>query len=299
MSHGWLRPLLISGLYLLGTLNGLSADVVVSISLHGIAEAVANTFNISVVVAAAALVGLGLARRSPERRIDQKDLLAWGICFAALLIPRSGASWVALTFVAIYEVARGRRCVETTAAASLFLGIAVTKLWASLALNIFAPFFLSLDAAVVAGLLDVLEGGGVRRSENLIDSASGQPLAVMLGCASLANLSYGLLAWATCKHALMPGWRWDDLPAACAVAVSVVVLNLLRMTVMGVSYDWFLLAHGSVGANVFSILVLVIPVAIACAGVRTQTRHADRALGVPGSRGDHRAENPRLCTLQG
>lgn len=257
------RKLVVFGLYLLGIANGLCDIVANSIAADGLAAAAMNTFGVSVVTIAAAVVGLDLAARSPARAIDRLDCVVGAMFVLALFVPRSLASLAALTLFAAYEAVRGRRSAEVTAAATLFIGIAVCQLWGRVILQVFAGPVLGADAALVAGLLNILQGGGAGHAGNLVNAADGQSLIILPRCSSLSNISYALLCWMTVMRASRPDWRKADLWTVPVVVAGVVFLNVLRMTLMGVSPELYLLIHGPAGVNVTNSLILVLAIGAA------------------------------------
>src|SRR3954453_2055754 len=69
------RSFIVVGLYFLGGANGLTDRVVSSIATEGIVTALINTFDVSVVVILAAVIGLKLAARTPDQAINRLDWL--------------------------------------------------------------------------------------------------------------------------------------------------------------------------------------------------------------------------------
>jgi hypothetical protein len=248
--------MVVAGLYLLGMANGAANSVTSSIISKGFWGALFDTFDVSVVVIAATAVGLRLAMHTPDRPIDRLDRLTGAVYLLGLCVPLSPASLAALTFLAVYESSRNFRSVETLASSSLFLGIAVCQMWGALVLDLFAPSLLALDAAMAARVLNLIQGGGVESIGNLVETAQGQPLAIMTGCSSLSHMSYAFLCWLTMVRACRPSWQWTDLPMALVVATFVIGVNIVRLALMGISRDSYLLLHGPVGAYATSVLIL-------------------------------------------
>lgn len=246
-------------LYCLGVANGLVADVITSVLTQGFWGALANTFNISIVIGAATVVGMKLAARAAGRPIDIYDVLMGAIYLVCVAVPVSKVSWAALTFLALYEIVRSESA-EASAAAYLFIGMAVSKLWGNMIVDFFWPL-LTADAAMVAGFLNVLHSGGAEPLGNLVESMHGQSIAIMIGCSSFSNVPYAVLCWMTVVHARRPTWRWQDLPIALAVVGFAVILNVTRMALMGLSRESYLIFHGPVGAHVYTVLVLIVAMA--------------------------------------
>lgn len=257
------RPRIVAVLYLLGIANGTVSFVTNAVLTKGFWGALFDTFDVSIVVIAATAVGTMLTLRTRDRPVDGMDRLAGAVYLLGLGIPFSPASMAAVTFLAAYECSRDFRSAETVAGSSLFVGIAACQMWGVLVLSLFAPPLLALDATLVAGILDLIQGGGVESVGNLVETARGQPLAIWVGCSSFSHMSYALLCWMTVVRALRPAWRWTDLPMALGVAAFVITANVTRMALMGISRESYLLVHGPVGANVTNTLILVAALAAA------------------------------------
>jgi len=257
------RSFIVVGLYFLGVANGMTDKVVSGIATEGILSALINTFGVSVVVIMAAVIGLKLAAGTPDQAINRLDWLVGALYLLCLCVPRSFASLGALTFFAVYEGIRNRQSSAATAAASLFVGIAACHLWGKVALHLFALPILRVDAALVANLLSVFQGGIVEYTDNVVNTARGQSLIILLPCSSLSNISYGLLCWMTVVRASRPSWRMADLTMVPVVVVGIVLLNVLRMTLMGVSRETYLFIHGSAGTDVTHCLILILAITAA------------------------------------
>jgi hypothetical protein len=277
-STGKVRAAAIGALFLVGIVNGIAGNVIMSLLAKGFAGALVDTFDVSLVVIAAAVVAMTLVARTPDRPVDILDWVAGAIYLLGLCVPHSAASMAALTFLATYGGLRQRRSAEAVAAASLLIGIAVCQTWGPVVLHLFAGPLLALDATFVAWLLGTVQGGGVERIGNLVETSKGQPLAIMIGCSSISNMSFALLCWMTVVRASRPEWQWRDLTIALGVVIAVIALNILRMAMMGLSRDAYLLLHGPVGANVFNIVILLTSLSAGWCALATVKAQQHRAL---------------------
>jgi hypothetical protein len=254
-----MRPQIVTGLYLLGVANGIVMVVLQSVTTKGMWGALAAGFDVSIVVIASTIIGLSLSGRVPGGCVTATDWLAGAVYLALLFIPCGAASWIALTFLAFYEAVRRSRSPEAVATACLFIGIAVTQLWGRLILHLFAAPLLEIDTTLVAHFLRFIQGG-VDHVGNVIGNSEGQSLVIMTPCSSLSQISYGLLCWMTVVRAARPEWRWADVPMVLVVVTSVAALNVLRMTLMGLSAEWYVFSHGPIGAEIHSALVLLVAI---------------------------------------
>lgn len=257
------RSFLVACLYSLGVINGVTDKVVNGIATGGFLTALMNTFGVSLIVIVAAVIGLKLAVRTPDRAIDNWDRLAGTLYLLGLCVPRSYASMAALTFFAAYEGIRSRRSAEAVAAASLFIGITACQLWGRAVLEFFALPILGVDATLVAGVLKLLQGGDVEHVGNLVNTVQGQSLVILPGCSSLSNISYALLCWMAMVRAYRPSWRKTDLAMVPVVVSGVILLNVLRMALMGVSRQLYFFIHSPAGADVTNSLILIVAITAA------------------------------------
>jgi hypothetical protein len=254
---------LVTTLFLLGVVNGSIADVVRSIVIKGIWAAAFDTFDVSVVVVMASVIATRFLLGTSDRDIDHTDWVVIALCVLLLLIPHRAGSWIGVTLLALYEVARGPRTTNSLAAASIFLAITVNKFWGAFLLQLFAAPLFEIDAAMATAALTLMIGADVVREGNVIHAGPDLALVVATGCSSVAGMSAALLCWITMTRALHPRWRRSELPAAVFVCVGVVGLNVFRMAMMGLGPQWLYLVHGPIGANVFNVALLAVAAATA------------------------------------
>jgi hypothetical protein len=270
-SHAISRPELFATLFVLGILNALAAVLLPAFRSEDPWQALSQLSNISVVTVAATVVGIHLLRQSPDAPMKLCDWLATAIVALLLLVPHRAASWVAVTGLAAYALGRDRHSTTGLAAASIFLGIAASSFWGPVLTQTFASTLLTLDALLVAGLLNVLTGGGIGRLGNVIVTNDQRAVVVLVWCSSLPNLLYGCMCWTAIARALRPAWQPTDLFALFAVGSLVVAANTLRVALMGVSADSYAWVHGLVGAHVFNVGLLLAIAAIALRSTRPAT----------------------------
>lgn len=272
------RPELFATLFLLAALNGMADEIVTLIRSQGLWPAAAGTFGLSIVTLAALWLGLRLALRAPALAPRRGDWIVAAFALLPLLVPHRLGGWAAMTGLALYSLGRDRHSPFSAAAASIFLALAASEFWASVLVQIFAAHLLAWDAALAAGMLSLL-GAEATQSGNLILTGDHRTLVVLVGCASLPNMAYGILCWMVVARALRPAWRWADLPAGLAVAGVAVAANAIRLALMGLSAGSYDRVHGVVGANVFNVVLLLVTVAIALLATRPVARGGPAARG--------------------
>lgn len=257
------RSFLMVGLYAVGLVNALVAEIAFQIDSDSVLKALGG---LNMVVLLACGVGLHLsARRRPEP-IGLLDGVA-GLLFAAIvMVPNGRVSWLGVGLLAAYDLARSRRDPVAVAAGLVFVMVAVQRTLVPVMTNLLAQPLTVLDATLVAGLLRIADGD-VSRSANLISSGDGYTLVVMIGCSSAHNVSIGLLCWLSLTRAVRSAWYAADWFAGAAVVLAIVMLNVLRMTMMAVSPSLYAALHAEIGAYIFDLLLLASALAITLLGL--------------------------------
>jgi hypothetical protein len=272
------RPTIVQALYCFGIVNGLAGYAVRSILDDGMIGALGETFNISMILVAAVVVALRLARHGPERAIDAIDVAVWAVYVVAVMVPHSGVSWIAVTALAGYEGLRGRHSVETVAAASLILAAATSQLWGMVILHLFAPYLLAIDAKMAATVLGLLKGGDVVNIGNLVEPRDGQSLILIAGCSSFYGLSYAFLCWLTVVRAIRPQWQPFDLTWAATACACIIAVNVFRIALMGLNTTSYFILHGALGSHAFNVLVLLLAGGAGFATLARGANAVDRAV---------------------
>ena len=241
-------------LYLLGIGNALAAVIF---------PAIQSEVNLSIVTVAATVVGIHLLRQSPDAAVRRGDWIMAAVVAFLVLIPHRAASWVAVTGVALYSMGRDRRSTSDVAAASVFIAIAASSFWVVVLVQMLSSSLLAWDAALAAGLLEVVGHGSVERIGNVIVTGDETTLVVMVWCSSLQNVLYGFLCWTAIARAIRPEWQLADLLALLAVGGLVLTANTLRLALLGLSANTYEWVHGPVGSTVFNLGLLLLIAAIA------------------------------------
>jgi len=112
---------------------------------------------------------------------------------------------------------------------------------------------------------------GTHRTGNLVEFAdkSGQ-LVIFPACSSLANVSLAFLCWVTLSQLVSHKSSATDLFWCLLACSSVVTVNVIRMTMLGLS-DWhYSTFHNQWGDSLVNMIILILIVAIAALGVRRE-----------------------------
>jgi hypothetical protein len=255
------RDELFSALYLVCIANAFAAIILAAMGSDDPYQGLAEALNVGTL--AAPVVGIHLLRQMPDAAVTRGDWLVAAVAAGLLLVPHRSGTWLAMTGLAFYALARDRRSIPAVAAGSVFLALAASSFWGPVLVQALGAPLLAVDAVLAAGWLRVLGSGDIAQVGNLVVTSDQTTLLVLAGCSFLPNLLYGVLLWTVVARALRPEWRRTDLLALLAVGTLVVTANSLRLALIGLSapaYEW---AHGPVGGNVFNIALLLLIAAIA------------------------------------
>ncbi len=225
---------------------------------------------------ACALLGLWVwhreaasAGRACDPRFNVNGLLF--ACVGLSALPFSQVAWIILALLALLV-----RKAEGTSSLGLWIVVlaAVRIPLAETAMTFLAEPLLVLDGQIAAGIAQLL-GMDVKVQDNLIMTPGGHTVFIMSGCASLANLSDGLLIWACCAFALGQRCAKQLLIGGGLLATTILAINTTRLALMTVSPEMFSLIHDGIGATVVqACLILAIAGTIWLTAPSREAHHA-------------------------
>lgn len=264
-----IRPLdftrgeLFAGLYVLGCANGLAARVILSVHRLGWLDAALGTFDVSVIVVLACFTGLSLILADKTGGIQLADLAVATVLLLLIALPIGAMSWLAVTMLSLYVLFFTQVTESQHRGAVILLAATVPTLWSRLIFDLFANFILGVDASLVGWML------GTHRSGNMVEfSDHSGTLAIFPSCSSLANVSLALLCWVTISVSVRHEWRVQDIFWCLLACSSVVAVNVIRMSFMGLSSAHYQMLHAPLADIVSNIIIFVLIVAISVLGVR-------------------------------
>ena len=251
------RSHLIVALLAIGTANALVRPAIEAIDEWGVAGAVAGGLGSGwpVYLGLLGAIVLGL-RTKAERPIDRWDLLALAGYAIGLLVPSSGFSAIAVMALGAWEILRRPRDVNYRAGMIIFIAAGARELWVATAMKMLSPMLLHVDAILTRTTLGWLGHPSVVTG-NLIETDQGMVLAVLMTCSSFANISLALLTWLVLTRWLRPHFKRRDLISAVLVALAVIIVNLTRLTIMGLGPVDYELAHGPIGQTATELAILL------------------------------------------
>lgn len=252
------------GLFVLGCANGFAWRIAHSIEEIGLAPAFFRTFGISVIVLFSCVAGVSLVLRDDTSEIRPLEIAIGAGFITFIIVPIGPLSWIAVTALSVF-ILLSTGSSTSRRGAIILLATTVPMLWSRMLFQLFANFILAVDAFLVSWLL------GTHRTGNLVEFAdkSGQ-LVIFPACSSLANVSLAFLCWVTLSQLVSHKSSATDLFWCLLACSSVVTVNVIRMTMLGLS-DWhYSTFHNQWGDSLVNMIILILIVAIAALGVRRE-----------------------------
>lgn len=253
-----------AGLFALGCLSGLASRVIQSGRQDGWTIAFFNSFEISIIVWISCACGTTLVLRDRTIGIRSSEFFIGAGFVFLVLLPIGPLSWVAVAALSLYIIKYGR--VGTSQrGAFILLATTVPMLWSRLLFHFFARQILQIDASLVGWIL------GTPRTGDIVGFADGSGFLVILpGCSSLANVSLAFLCWVTVSQMVrhkrsIYDWSWCFM--AC---ISVVTVNVTRISFMGLSQHHYATFHSPWGDAVSNTTIFVLIVGFSILGVRRE-----------------------------
>ena len=253
-----------AGLLALGCVSGLASRMIQSVNRLGWVDALFNTFEISAIVLVSCAAGVSLVLRERTTGVRSSEF-AMGAGFVLLVIlPIGPLSWLAVTALSLYiiistNVASSRR------GAFILLAVTVPMLWSRLLFQFFANLILQIDASLVGWIL------GTHRTGAIVGFADGSGVLVILpACSSLANMSLAFLCWVTISQLVSHKKSAYDLLWCLLACISVIAVNVTRISVEGLSQWHYATFHSPWGDAVGNTIILGLLVGLSVLGVRRE-----------------------------
>jgi hypothetical protein len=257
------RDELFAGLCLLACINGLGGRAIQSINRLGWTAALLDSFDTSAIVWCACGIGLLFLTREKRDAIRSADIAVTSVALILIMLPSAGMSWLALTGFGLYMLLFTNPPTLRRRGALIFLATTVPMLWSNLAFHLFVNPILIFDASLVGWVL------GTDRAGNMVRFADGSGyMTIWPPCSSIVNAPYAFVIWAVIGQ--LAGRRWSslDLLWCAAACTAMVIMNVIRLSLMGLSVGYYTAIHNEWGDNFVNMVGLSLGVAISLYGVR-------------------------------
>ena len=253
-----------AGLFILGCINGLGSRAINSVHSLGWTDALLDTFGVSLIVWVACYKGIELILQEAAGSILRTDLVLGVGLLALVSLPIGGASWLAITLLGLYILWAGAPSNVQRRGTIILLAAAVPMLWSPMFFRYFANFVLEVDASLIGLLL------GTGNTGNVVPFRDGSgSLMILPVCSSLANVSLAFLAWVTITNWLPHKWSLRDVCWCLLAAVSVITVNVTRMSLMGLSQQHYNVFHSQIGDMVANLVLISLILTICLSGARS------------------------------
>ena len=257
------RDELFAGLYVLGCANGIGGVVIVALNNND--DWLGVVLSISAIVLFACFAGVSLMLHDKTDEIRLVDLVMGTVFIIFVTLSTGALIWAAVTALSLYLLLFTNGTSERKRGAMILLAATVPMLWSRLLFAFFAKFFLIFDSSLVATLL------GTQRDGNMVRFADGSgDLVIFPGCSSVANVSLAFLCWVTAAQATNHRRSPADIGWCLLACVSVIVVNVTRMSLEGLSRSNFLALHNSYGDMIFNTATIILMGLCVMIGVRRE-----------------------------
>ena len=223
------------------------------------------SLDVNVIVLFACFAGISAALCDNRDQIRSLDLVVAAVFLTLTVIPIFALSWVAVTGLSLYILLFANESSERRRGAVILLALTVPVLWSQLLFKFFAKFILDIDAFLVASLL------GTKWVGNTVGIVDGSGFLVVLpACSSLANMSLAFLCWVSVTQWVKHEWSAVDVWWSLLICVSVIAVNVTRMSIMGLSQWHYHMIYGELGDMVTNSIMLCLIVGLSVLGVRRE-----------------------------
>jgi len=255
------------GLVVLAAANGLESYVANSVVAQGGFDAFLDLFGVSAIIWIACFAGANLLYGSRLNEvITTPDSIVAMIVLALTILPFEKASWFALTALSLYllGVSPERSCRRR--GALITLAVTGPMLWGPALMLIFGPTILKADAVLVSGLIGTDHIGNVFLGAIGSDGAATQ-YTIYPDCSSLRGMSIAVLAFVTVTNVFGVAWSARHHAFGLLATLLVVVVNVARLSLIGLFPSYFSVIHGLPGSAIAAWLSLALVIAIPLIGV--------------------------------
>jgi exosortase/archaeosortase family protein len=253
----------LAGVLAVGLANGFALPVIRSAGEFGWLDALFKTFGISAIVWIACMSGVWLLAKAGGAPVTRRDLAVGAVALVLFVLPFGLMNWVVTTALSVYTAATSRPGTAARRGALILLAVTVPMCWGPLLFIVAAPPILTADAVAVSAII------GTARTGNVVAFAGAQgTFQIYPGCSSLSNMSLALVAWVTATQLTARRWAPSDLLWYGLACISVIAVNVARLSLIGLYPEAFDLIHGPVGSAIAGWATLGLIVGICLLGVR-------------------------------
>ena len=264
LRHSIPRNEFFAGLYILGLANGLVGRLS-STSNFDDWTGVVQSLDLNVIVLFACFAGVSAFFYDNREQIRTTDLAVAAVFLMFTALPISALSWLAVTGLSLYILLFANGNAARRRGAVILLALTVPMLWSQMLFRVFAKLILDIDAFLVASMM------GTDRIGNMVGFADGSGHMVILpACSSLTNMSLAFLCWVSITQWAEHRWSAVDVLWSLLVCMSVIAVNITRISLMGLSYWHYEVFHSELGNAVANFIMLCLMIGFSVLGARRE-----------------------------
>jgi exosortase/archaeosortase family protein len=253
-------------LLILAAANGLAGPVVDSVVADW-PKALLGTFGVSALVPIACFSASRLLYRSKLGEVTSiPDAIIGLVVLLLTVFPAAKFSWLALSVLSLYMLCVAPARSSRRRGALIALAVTGPTLWGPALMEVFGPAILKADAILVSTLIGTDRVGNIFWG-TIGNDGSPTHFAIAPGCSSLRGISVAILAWVTISNTFGLAWSARHVTWCFLAAVSVLAVNVSRLSFIGLFPAYYPAIHGSPGSDIAAWLSLTLIVAISLLGV--------------------------------
>ena len=257
------RYRLIAILCLIAFLNGTIGRIADGFRHQDLTVFISNTLDISVIVWLSLAVGIWLVLRSPRIEPTSSDFPVVVLASVAIAIPVAPLSWLALTLLSWNIVRTSPVGSNAHRGGWILLAVTIPMFWSRALFSLFSGAILNFDAMLVGWIV------GTERIGNAIEFADGSgQLWIAPSCSSFANVSLAVLCFALFLETHECRRKSHYFGWAILAAATVLAINVIRLSFIGLYSENFDLIHGAIGTTVANWLTVAAIFGIFAFGMR-------------------------------
>lgn len=181
-----------------------------------------------------------------------------------LMIPSSLASWVGLLIAAIlYRLQVGRFEGKVV----LLTMLALSFIWKNCLFKISSGFILHAETWFIGQLLSPFFSDLYIHKNHIILSEAHN-ISIGVGCSVFFNFSFVILGWVSMFYLL--GHNNINTKWFLNIFLFLLLTNVIRIGLMSIDYQVYILMHNGVGANIYNIILVIISISPLFLSLRSQ-----------------------------
>jgi hypothetical protein len=246
----------------LAALNAQANQIIGGINFDLPLESLVTLGGISAIIWAAMAAAWKIGAEDGHALAGARDWAVLAIAALLSFIPLPFAAQAGLLLCGGYLLVTGAPRSAQRRAAFVLLALTGPLIWGRILLHAYEVPILSLDARIVGAAIGTEVDGNVVRF-----AGDGSEFLVGAGCSSVHNMSLAILLWTTAAMLFKIRIDRGYVMIGGTMVALMFVLNILRLSAIGLFHDHFELLHVGAGAALFGWTGLIGAALLAGLGV--------------------------------